>query len=335
MQDHLAWLLMHPMPEAWQEKWFQEEQAMHHLHMQTPLVESLPLAQKVHGRVWLKMESLQPSGSFKLRGVGHACQVYRSRGAARFISSSGGNAGIAVAYAGRKLGAPVAVVVPESTSKRAMEVIRNEGATVVIKGRSWIDAHQHAKKLVDPTSALIHPFDDPLIWAGHASLLDEIKQSNLRPDAVVLSVGGGGLLCGIIQGLHAHGMGDVPVLAVETLGADSLSASLRAGHHIRLERIESIATTLGAVKVAEKAYEWCQRHPVVSHVVSDQDAIDACLRFSTDHRLLVEPACGAALAALYRPAPALIDKKDVLVIVCGGVGVTIDQLLAWKQQVGD
>src|SRR4051812_43333038 len=95
------------------------------LHIETPLIASGALA--THDRtVWLKMEALQPPGSFKIRGVGHACEEYVRRGARRFVSSSGGNAGIAAAYAGRRLGVPVLVVVPETTSARARELIRRE-----------------------------------------------------------------------------------------------------------------------------------------------------------------------------------------------------------------
>ncbi len=177
--------------------------------------------------------------------------------------------------------------------------------------------------------AYLHPFDNPLIWTGHATLIDEVRQSGIVPDVVVLSVGGGGLLCGVIEGLRRNDMAHVPILAVETEGADSLAASLRAGQHVEIEEIKSIATTLGAKKVASAAYEWCHRHEVVSHVVSDREAVTACLRFSQDHRLLVEPACGASLAALYEKADFLSDKQSILAIVCGGVGVTISQLEQW------
>ena len=89
------------------------------LSINSPLLESLALGQLNHTRIWMKMESMQPSGSFKIRGIGHACEYHVARGAKRFVSSSGGNAGLAVAYAGRQLGVPVTVVVPESTSARA------------------------------------------------------------------------------------------------------------------------------------------------------------------------------------------------------------------------
>ena len=303
------------------------------LHIETPLIESDPLARSLEGRVWLKMEGLQPSGSFKLRGIGHACQTHLSEGAKRFVSSSGGNAGIAVAYCGRKLGVPVTVVVPETTSQRAIEVIAQEQAEVIVQGSTWQEAHRYALELRQPGTVYIHPFDDPLLWQGHGTIIDEVRERGLVPDVVVLSVGGGGLLCGVIEGLHRNKMAHVPIVAVETEGADSLSSSLRAGRHVEIEAIRSIATSLGAKKVAKAAYEWCSQHEVVSHVVSDRAAVDACLRFSRDHRLLVEPACGASLAAVYDPIDVLMDRRDILVIVCGGAGVTMSQLEAWDQSL--
>jgi L-serine/L-threonine ammonia-lyase len=305
------------------------------LHIETPLIESVPLARSVKGRVWLKMEGLQPSGSFKLRGIGHACQTYVSEGAKRFLSSSGGNAGIAVAYSGRKLGVPVTVVVPETTSQRAIEAIGQEEAEVLVQGSTWQEAHRYALELRQPGTIYIHPFDDPLLWRGHGTIIDEVRRCGLVPDVVVLSVGGGGLLCGVLEGLHRNKMAHVPIVAVETEGADSLSSSLRAGRHVEIEAIKSIATSLGAKKVAKAAYEWCSQHEVVSHVVSDREAVDACLRFSRDHRLLVEPACGASLASVYDPVDILMDKREILVIVCGGAGVTMSQLKAWDELLNE
>jgi L-serine/L-threonine ammonia-lyase len=104
------------------------------IHIETPLIESRALSRRVPGRVWLKMEALQPCGSFKARGIGFACQRYCEQGRKRFVSSSGGNAGLAVAYAGRQLGVPVTVVVPENTTTRAQELIRDEAAEVIVWG---------------------------------------------------------------------------------------------------------------------------------------------------------------------------------------------------------
>lgn len=138
------------------------------LSIKTPLLESLPLSQLTSTKVWMKMEAMQPSGSFKIRGVGYACEQHHARGAKRFISSSGGNAGLAVAYAGRRLGVPVIVVVPETTSERARKLLGLERAEVIVHGKSWFDANELARSLQTTTDAFVHPFDDPLLWEGHA-----------------------------------------------------------------------------------------------------------------------------------------------------------------------
>lgn len=303
---------------------------MEKLHIETPLIESLLMDKKPGARIWLKMEAMQPCGSFKARGIGYACQKYIEDGAKTLVSSSGGNAGLAVAYSGRCLGIPVLVVVPETTKKRAIDLIKLEGAEVFIHGSNWDEAHGYAVELSKKEAAYIHPFDDPYIWEGHSSIVDEIFNAGVVPDAVVLSVGGGGLLCGVVQGLKRNNGQDIPILAVETKGADSLSAASLAKKHIAIDSIRSIATSLGARKVAERAFELLSEHPIVSHLVTDHDAINGCLNFLEDHRVMVEPACGASLSAVYNECDFLKDKKNIVVIVCGGVGVTMDLLEKWN-----
>jgi L-serine/L-threonine ammonia-lyase len=300
------------------------------LHIETPLLESRSLSASSGKAIWLKMEASQPTGSFKIRGIGHACEEYARRGATRFISSSGGNAGIAVAYAGRHLRIPVTVVGPETTSEHAKALIRLENGEVIVHGASWQEANALAQSMIAEQTAFIHPFDDPLLWRGHASMIDEVTRAGVRPDAVVLSVGGGGLLCGVVEGLRCNGMENVPVVAVETAGADSFAQSLAAGHRITLAGITSIATSLGARQVCEQAFRWSTVHPLKSAVVSDEASVSACKRFLDDQRVLVEPACGASLALLYERGAALESFGTLLVIVCGGVTATTDQLQAWS-----
>ena len=304
------------------------------LHQHTPLFESGAMTVHDGQSVWLKMEALQPPGSFKIRGIGFACEEYVRRGARRFICSSGGNAGIAAAYAGRRLGVPVVVVVPETTTERAKELIGREQAQVIVHGASFQEANALAQSMVTATDAFIHPFDDPLLWQGHASMIDEVAASGLKPDAIVLSVGGGGLLCGVVEGMRRNGWNDVPVVAVETVGADSYAQSLAANERVELAGITSIATSLGARKVAQQAFALAQQHPVRSVVVSDADAVRTCLRFMDDHRVVVEPACGASLAVAYDAAKVLGEHKKVLVIVCGGVTATVEQLQKWAEKFG-
>lgn len=284
--------------------------------------------------VLLKMEALQPIGSFKIRGIGAACQASWEDGAKRLVCASGGNAGYAVAYAGRRLGMAVTIVVPKTTSSWMQNLLRREGATVAVYGECWDDAHDHAMALaIQENAAYVHPFDDPRIWAGHASIIHEIAEVNIKPGAIVVSVGGGGLLCGLLEGLHQIGWKGVPVLAVETEGAASFAASVRAGHLITLDRITSIATTLGARTVAPAALAWTQRHKIIPWIVTDRAAVDACLRFVDEQRVLVEPACGAALAAVRGRAEPLEGLAPIVVVVCGGAGVSLALLDEWKKRI--
>ena len=299
------------------------------LHINTPLVQSLPMSLSAGRTVWLKLDALQPPGSFKIRGIGLACEEYRRRGAQRFISSSGGNAGLAVAYAGRMMAVPVTVVVPETTSARARELLLQEGAEVIVHGASWQEANALAQSRVGAADAFLHPFDDALLWRGHATMIDEVYAAGLKPDAVVLSVGGGGLLSGVAEGLHRNGGENVPIIAVETEGAASFHAAIEAGHPVEIEKISSVATSLGAKRVCDQAFAWSQRHPIRSVVVADRSALTACERFLADHRLLVEPACGASLALAAEHAAALEDFDKVLFVVCGGATATFDQIRHW------
>jgi L-serine/L-threonine ammonia-lyase len=303
------------------------------LHIATPLLPSNAFDPGPGQQVWLKMETLQPSGSFKLRGIGHACEVYAARGAGRIVASSGGNAGLAAAHAARRLGLPALVVVPQTTSGRARALLAREGAQVCVHGISFQEANAYAQSLLGPQDAFIHPFDDPLLWEGHAGMIAEVADAGLRPDAVVLSVGGGGLLSGVVAGLRRQGWNDLPVFAVETAGADSYAQSLAAGERIELPAINSIATSLGARKVSEHAFALARTHPITPVVVTDGEAVAACLRFMDEHRVVVEPACGAALALAWRPGSPLAAFDKVLVIVCGGATATVAQLQAWGAQL--
>lgn len=300
------------------------------LHIETPLLESRPLSLASGRSVWLKMDALQPPGSFKIRGIGAACEHHTGNGKKRFVSSSGGNAGIAVAYAGRRLSIPVSVFVPETTSEWAKSLIRQEGAEVFVHGASWQEANERALEAVDAEAAFIHPFDDPLLWTGHATMIDEAVRAGVSFDAVVLSVGGGGLMAGVAEGLERNGLRYIPIIAVETEGAASLAASVEAGKLTELPAITSIATSLGARKVSQRAFEIARTRPVDCVTVDDRAAVGACMRFLDDHRVLVEPACGAALAVAYTHADRLARYERVLIVVCGGATASIGQLQAWQ-----
>ena len=349
----------------------------------TPLLHSLPLSALAKARVLLKMESLHPTGSFKDRGMGHFLAQLQREGYKGVISSSGGNAGCAVANAARILGMDCHVVVPETTKPVVVDHIRAMGANVSVHGSNWnaADAEARRRLAVAPELGYAHPFDHPTIWEGHSSIVDEIAneiggagrieraattaaasapQTPHAPDAIVVCVGGGGLLAGVYEGLARSGWSGVPVVAVETEGAASFarargwSADLAAQKQSPpLDAIESIATSLGALKVADGVLERAAAHGASTHcvTVSDSAALDACRRFAADHRVLVEPACGAGLSVLYgasacgEHSPLISSllasgaesasegapprEPCIVVVVCGGGGVNLEIMEQW------
>ncbi|XP_041344665.1 serine dehydratase-like [Pyrgilauda ruficollis] len=313
-------------------------------HVVSPVLESLSLSKAVGTKVFMKLENVQPSGSFKIRGIGHLCQDAAKKGCRRFVCSSGGNAGLAAAYAARELALPITVVVPSSSGPTPVRKLQQLGATVEVYGKVWDDANSRAQELAKTEGwVIIPPFDHPLVWEGHASLVRELKDSlEDKPGAIVVAVGGGGLLAGVVAGLQQVGWQDVPIIAAETLGAHSFHEALKAGRLVTLPDITSVATCLGAKTVAARALECAQECQVLSQVVQDAEAVRAVQQFLDDERLLVEPACGAPLAVLYSgrlrrlqsegrlPSPL----RPVLLVVCGGSNIHTAQLRALQSQLG-
>uniref|UniRef100_A0A060TBG1 L-serine ammonia-lyase n=1 Tax=Blastobotrys adeninivorans TaxID=409370 RepID=A0A060TBG1_BLAAD len=313
-------------------------------YVQTPLIES-PYLSAINGcNVYLKLENTQPSGSFKLRGLGTlVSQRVNSSPKVHFFTSSGGNAGLAVATAARSYQKPCTVVVPSTTKQAMIRRLEKLGAEVIVHGNQWSEADRYLREeLMTSTpdnvdAVYCHPFDDPVVWEGHSTMVDEIaSQLNAKPDAVILSVGGGGLYNGVIKGMERNGWLDsVPVIAVETEGAPTLHKSIEAGKNIVLPEIKTVATSLGAAYVTKTTLDNAMnKSQTKSVLVTDKEATSAVYQFADDHKFVIEPACGAALAIGYEDKlKGLVDLKptsNVVVIVCGGCAVPVDQLASMK-----
>lgn len=303
------------------------------LHTHTPVLHAPAQYTRAARPLLLKMDALQPCGSFKMRGIGRAAERAVARGARALVCPSGGNAGFAAAHAGAQLGVPTTILVPQTTLPQVRQRIASLGASVIVFGAAWDESNQRALAIAHETgAAYLHAFDDPDIWDGHATLIDECVTDGIAFDAVACCVGGGGLLVGIVEGLRRNGLRDVPVIAVETEGAASYAKALAAGRPVALPAITSIATSLGARRVCERAVALAREHEIVALTVSDAQAVAACLKFADAYRLLVEPACGATLAALDVHPEVFARFDRMLVEVCGGIGVSLAKLLEWKAQ---
>ncbi|KAH6680092.1 tryptophan synthase beta subunit-like PLP-dependent enzyme [Plectosphaerella plurivora] len=323
-----------------------------HPWVTTPLIESGPLSKAAGCRIFLKLDNLQPSGSFKSRGIGNylLCRIRESEAAGKhphFYATSGGNAGIACVVAARALGYEATVVVPTCTGQALIARLHAEGASqVIIVGETVMDADKHLKKHVlpaDPDGIYVPPFDHPDVWEGNGTVMHEIvgQMGGDRPDAVVCSVGGGGLFNGIVGYLDKIGWSDdVSVVAMETRGADSLNRSLKAGRLLTLEKITSQARSLGVARVSEKTFEYAQRPNVVSAVLSDADAARGCLFLARKERLMVELTAGVAIALcqdglLGQVLPRKLDAESkVVLLVCGGNDISVEQLMDWERLYG-
>lgn len=306
--------------------------------MRTPLVESVGLAQRLGlARVWLKLENLQQTGSFKDRGVMRLCEELKGMGKRCVVSSSGGNAGLSAAYCASVLGLEAHVVVPKTTPDAMAAKIRKYGARVEVVGANWNEADAEARALcaADERSGYVPPFDHPTLWKGHSSIIGEVVEDlgGSAPDTIVASVGGGGLLAGLMHGLGTTGSEawrNVRVVGAETEGAASLRAAIDAGEGepVALDEIATVATSLGALQVSKDVLRFADQHPggCVSAVVSDRDAVQACMWMHELHGYLVEPACGAALAGASLAGASLHKgqegKLTAVVIVCGGSGLS-------------
>nr|XP_054094920.1 serine dehydratase-like isoform X2 [Callithrix jacchus] len=260
------------------------------------------------------------------------------------LGGSGGNAGIAAAYAAGKLGIPATIVLPENTSLQVVQRLQGEGAKVQLTGKVWDEANLRAQELAKRDGWVnVPPFDHPLIWEGHASLVRELKAVlGTPPGALVLAVGGGGLLAGVVAGLLEVGWQHVPIIAMETHGAHCFNAAIKAGKVVTLPGITSVAKCLGAKTVAARALECTRVCEIHSEVVEDAEAVSAVQQFLDDERVLVEPACGAALAAIYSGLLRRLQAEgclpasltSVVVIVCGGNNINSQELQALKTQLG-
>jgi L-serine/L-threonine ammonia-lyase len=289
------------------------------LYIDTPLIKSEPLTKLLRTTtprdVYIKLDNLQRSGSYKDRGM--AFLLYQKRfvsadnddanadsdvvnkAITSIVCSSGGNAGLAAATVARDLQLPCTVVVPITTKAIVIHKLEGLNATVIVTGSNWNEADQMARKLIqedtDNTTLYVPPYDHPLLWTGISSIVNEIYShfdgsSSIRsnpPGTIILSVGGGGLLCGVLEGLqNVHQTNPnttMPhIICSETDGAASFHASYTANTMVTLSEITSIATSLGALSVTPQALQRTKEYPgtITSALCTDAEAIQACLNVS-------------------------------------------------------
>lgn len=267
------------------------------------------------GPAVLKLECLQVTGSFKPRGIFNR-MLTAEVGPAGVVAASGGNAGLAVAYAARQLDHRAEVFVPESAPPVKVARLQSYGATVHQVGASYAEALEASGRRAEETGALVvHAYDQPEVVAGQGTLGRELEEQAPGIDTVLVAVGGGGLIAGVA----AWYAGRVRVVAVEAEGSPTLNAAWAAGEPVDIDPSGVAADSLGARRLGRIAWSQIELgHIAQSIVVGGDDILEARRTLWSDLRVAAEPGASAATAALttgaYKPEPG----EKVAVVVCGG-----------------
>ena len=268
---------------------------------------------------WFKLEQLQHTGSFKVRGAFNRILGASAEGAldprVGVVVASGGNAGMANAFAARTLGVPATVFVPTNAPAVKVERLRSYGAEVVLHGTEYAAAHAAAVEHAGRTGAVqCHAYDQPEIAAGAGTLgLEVLEDAAGAVDTVVVAVGGGGLMAGVAAAVE----GVARVVGAEPRSAPTLHTALAEGGPTDVNVSGVAADSLGARRLGEIAYEVATRTGVHAVLVEDHDVVLARRLLWERYRVVVEHGAATALAALtsgaYRPEPG----ERVVVVLCG------------------
>lgn len=301
----------------------------------TPLLHSDYLDSVVGARVFLKAESLQIGGSFKMRGayfrVSRLSPEQRSRGVVAFSS---GNFAQALALAGRRASVPVTIVMPHDAPQRKIELTRRAGATVVLtehgeRNREEV-ASERARAIADEHAcALLHPFDDPLVVAGQSTLMREVlidaSRDRVQIDTILCPVGGGGLIAGTALAEKHFGAG-AEVIAVEPDACDDMRRSLIS--HRRERNIgtpQTICDAMQAVTPGAVPFEAAE-HLISRGIAVDDGAVRRAMRMAFEEfKIVLEPSGAIALAAALENRAEFANRT--LVLLCCGGSVSVEDLL--------
>jgi threonine dehydratase len=289
----------------------------------TPILQMETEAWGSEAQLVLKLELLQHTGSFKTRGAFNRI-LSNEVPEAGVIAASGGNHGLAVAYAARQLGYRAEIFVPEACPPVKVERLHSYGAQVTQVGANYGEALVASQARAAETGALVvHAYDQPEVLAGQGTVGYELARQAPELDTVLVAVGGGGLIAGI-AGWFA---GDVRVIGVEPESAPTLTAALKAGAPQDVAVGGVAVDSLGATRVGTRAFDVAQRFVERVVLVGDEHIRAAQRRLWNDLRLIAEPGGATAAAALlsgaYRPEPG----ERVCVVVCGA-NADVQQIIA-------
>lgn len=293
----------------------------------TKLIFSSEFSKDCGNEVYIKPENLQITGAFKLRGalnkVGKLSEEKKRKG---LIASSAGNHAQGLAYAANKLGIKATIVMPETTPLIKVQATKNYGADVVLAGKVYDEAYEEAKKLERENDyTFVHPFNDVDVMAGQGTIALEIMEELKDVDAILVPIGGGGLISGISVAAKSLNP-NIKIIGVQAEGANPMKLSFDSGKLIYADKVDTIADGAAVKKPGDITFQIIKRYVDEIVTVSDSELMEAVFILLEKHKLVAEATGVMSLAALKRLD--FKDKKVVSLISGGNIDVvTIASLL--------
>ncbi|MDT7783264.1 MAG: threonine dehydratase [Pseudonocardiales bacterium] len=294
--------------------------------LRTPTLPSPGLSALLGVPTTVKLELLQRTGSFKIRGA--TAKILSLSGEARaagVVGVSGGNHGISLADAARTLGVAATVVMPASAPARSVALARESGADVRLTD-SLPAAFALLNELVEAGATLVHPYDDPVVVAAQGTVGLEFATDAPNLTDVLVSVGGGGFIAGVATAFHALVPG-VRVWGVEVEGAETMTNALAAGEPVEITPT-SIVSTLSAPHVSQLTYDHAVALLEDVLVVSDAEAVQGSLTLAERQKVWAEPAAGCLVPAARTVLGRVGPDARLGIVVCGG-NATVADVVRW------
>ncbi|ACB40392.1 threonine ammonia-lyase [Pyrobaculum neutrophilum] len=288
----------------------------------TPTLRSESLSRIAGGEVYLKLEALQKTGSFKIRGAYFAMYKYIREGYREFVTASSGNHAQGVAYAAQLHGVKATVVMPETTPWLKVKKTQDYGAAVVLHGESYYEAEIEARKLATGGARFLHAYDDYYVISGQATLGVEVVEDLPDVDVVVVPVGGGGLISGVAYAVK-KARPSAKVIGVQASGAPAVYLSLKEGRPVVIERVDTIADGIAVKKPGDITMKMIQEYVDDVVLVDENEIVDALYLLLERTRVVAEGAGAVSVAALMTGKVNVRGKKAVAVISGGNIDAPI------------
>lgn len=288
----------------------------------TPTLRSESLSRIAGGEVYLKLEALQKTGSFKIRGAYFAMYKYIREGYREFVTASSGNHAQGVAYAAQLHGVKATVVMPETTPWLKVKKTQDYGAAVILHGESYYEAEIEARKLATGGAKFLHAYDDYYVISGQATLGVEVVEDLPDVDVVVVPVGGGGLISGVAYAVK-KARPSAKVIGVQASGAPAVYLSLKEGRPVVIERVDTIADGIAVKKPGDITMKMIQEYVDDVVLVDENEIVDALYLLLERTRVVAEGAGAVSVAALMTGKVNVRGKKAVAVISGGNIDAPI------------